>query len=382
VTHRIDDDLDLSTFALRSFNFGNLSIAIPGGVQQYQTRVDYQNADGSPLVVEFTASLDVLGRVATWTFRSFDPVTGTFPADPLAGFLPPENGTGVGQGFVAYTILPAAGLPTGTTIDQQASIVFDTNAAIVTNRYTNTIDRGAPRSQIAELDATLATETIHLQWDGQDDADGLPGSGIAAYDIFVSMDDGPWQVVVRGTTSKMIDYQGTLGHRYAFYSQAVDNVGLLELPPLVPDAVTRLVSPDVRAGDLDGDDDVDLVDLLGLLGGWTGSLEPGTGGRSPADGDMDGDEDVDSADLLALLGEWTGAENVSGARLPGDTDRDTDVDAVDLLSLLANWTGTLEPGTGAMTADEGDTDQDQDVDSGDLLTTMSSWTGAAARRHN
>jgi len=49
-------------------------------------------------------------------------------------------------------------------------------------------------------------------------------------------------------------------------------------------------------GDLDGDHDIDLADLAGLLANY-GT----TSGMTPADGDLDLDGDVDIADLAALL---------------------------------------------------------------------------------
>lgn len=60
------------------------------------------------------------------------------------------------------------------------------------------------------------------------------------------------------------------------------------------------------------------------------------------DGDADGDQDIDSLDLLNLLGGWTGVDNSTGAPADwelGDFDSDLDVDSQDLLDLLGNWTG-------------------------------------------
>jgi hypothetical protein len=52
-------------------------------------------------------------------------------------------------------------------------------------------------------------------------------------------------------------------------------------------------------GDLDGDGDVDLSDLAGLLGSYGV-----TSGATCAEGDWDGDGDVDLADLASLLGNY------------------------------------------------------------------------------
>ena len=75
----------------------------------------------------------------TVTFTSLDPLTGQTPTGVFDGFLPPDNGSGIGEGFVQYTVQPKASLATGTAINQQAAVVFDTNASLATNTVLNTI---------------------------------------------------------------------------------------------------------------------------------------------------------------------------------------------------------------------------------------------------
>jgi hypothetical protein len=87
----------------------------------------------------------------TVTYTSLDPATGEPPNGIFDGFLPPDDSTHVGEGFVEYTVKPKAGLSTGTAINQQASIVFDTNAALATNIASNTMDAVAPTSSVNPL---------------------------------------------------------------------------------------------------------------------------------------------------------------------------------------------------------------------------------------
>jgi hypothetical protein len=54
---------------------------------------------------------------------------------------------------------------------------------------------------------------------------------------------------------------------------------------------------EAQEGDLDGDGDVDIADILLLIAGWGGD---GSGGA-----DLDGDGDVDVADMLILLANWS-----------------------------------------------------------------------------
>ncbi|MFO0911572.1 MAG: autotransporter-associated beta strand repeat-containing protein [Pirellulales bacterium] len=75
--------------------------------------------------------------------------------------------------------------------------------------------------------------------------------------------------------------------------------------------ITRLSMPEL--GDFNRDNDVDSDDLLALLEGWTGSLEPGIGKQTFYQGDLDWDRDVDSNDILQFLGNWTGSQAASTA---------------------------------------------------------------------
>jgi len=53
-------------------------------------------------------------------FQSIDPNTNLPPATCLSVFLPPEDGTGRGQGYFSYTVQPNVGLATGTQIHNVA----------------------------------------------------------------------------------------------------------------------------------------------------------------------------------------------------------------------------------------------------------------------
>jgi hypothetical protein len=61
--------------------------------------------------------------------------------------------------------------------------------------------------------------------------------------------------------------------------------------------------------------------------------------ESLVDGDIDGDGDADVNDLLALLRAWGGCPVCELFFCPADLNGDCDVDVGDLLALLANWTG-------------------------------------------
>ncbi len=238
VTQSIDPNLDGSTFQLGDFGFGNIVIHVPAGRQSYSTRIDARSTVG--VYVDVTADFNRLTGVVTWSFTSIDPTTLDQPTgNPQEGFLPPDTTKPLGEGWVSYSVQPKANDPTGTVITAQASIVFDTNAAIATNPASNTIDAGPPTSSVAPL-PTASLPQFTVSWSGQDDPGG---SGIASYDIYVSDDGGPFTLWQSGTTQTSAVYTGAVGHTYTFYSVATDNVGNVEAAPSAPEAETTVISP-------------------------------------------------------------------------------------------------------------------------------------------
>lgn len=147
IRDQLDLDVDIRKFRLTDFAWGDSQIVVPPNRSYYHTQVTL--SDGNLLDID--AGVNASTREAHWTFRTLDPTTGQIPVDPLAGFLPPDDSTGVGQGHVGFTILADPMVPAGTEITNTASIVFDTNAPIVTNTVSNTL-----RDALADLAITNA----------------------------------------------------------------------------------------------------------------------------------------------------------------------------------------------------------------------------------
>jgi hypothetical protein len=307
ITHELDVDLDLATFELGDFGFGSLIIDTPAGLQSYQTRVDYQNQDGSPLLVDVSAELDAETGVVVWAFRSVDPATGELPEGVFDGFLPLNDGTGRGEGFVNFSVRPQADADTGTGVDAAASIVFDVNAPILTNTHVNTIDQEAPESMVDPLPGSTVDPDITVTWSSDDGA----GSGVAFYDVYVSIDGGPFEVWQDDTTAETAVYHGEVGHTYAFYSVATDNVGWVEEAPATADTQIAVESATWhnadRAEDVDGLGGVDLQDLIAVVtflrnNGVVEDLPtPSDGFQPPPYVDVNNDDQADLQDLIRVV---------------------------------------------------------------------------------
>jgi len=230
---QLDEDLDLDTFELGDFGFGNIYIDVPEGLKAYSTRLDLTSTIG--YFVDFNASLNTTTRTVSWRLITIDPETGGLPNDPDAGFLPPNDESNRGEGFVNYKIKPKANLATNTVINAEAKIVFDTNEPINTPVWTNTVDVDIPTSTVAALSATNKPDFL-VSWSGSDN-----GSGIASYDIFVSTDGGQFVLWKDDITETSATYTGEVGRKYTFYSVATDNLGLTEAAPTEGDATTTII---------------------------------------------------------------------------------------------------------------------------------------------
>jgi RHS repeat-associated protein len=257
VSDQLSDKLDWNTFQFTEVAFGDQFLAIPPGSPFFHTVVDVTPGSGG---ADFQLAIDLdfnsaTGQV-TAQFQSIDPAT-SLPLGGLAGFLPPEDGTGRGQAHFSYTVRPVTELATGTEIRNVATIQFDFGELIDTNQVdphdpakgTNrlkealvTIDGGPPSSHIDPLPAVSSSPSFLVSWSGRDDADGKPGSGIASYNVFVSDNGGAFTPFETRTTQTSAPFAGQVGHTYAFCSVATDNVGNVEPTPTAPQAVTTITA--------------------------------------------------------------------------------------------------------------------------------------------
>ncbi len=251
ITDPLDPHLDWNTLQLTGVGFGDTNLVIPPHSPFYQTTVP-MTENGKSFNVEITISLDSATGVMTAVFQSIDPNT-QLPPDALTGFLPPEDGTGRGMGYLSFLIDPRPGLPTGTSIRNVAQITFDGNPAVATDQVDdtdptrgvdptrqalNTIDAAAPTSSVSPLPGTTTATTFTVSWSGSDDTGG---SGIGSYDVYVSTDGGPFNSFLTQTTATSAAFSGQAGHTYAFYSVATDNVGNVQATPPAPQTVTTIV---------------------------------------------------------------------------------------------------------------------------------------------
>jgi RHS repeat-associated protein len=251
ISDPLDPNLDWSTLQLSAVGFGSTYITIPAGLQHYDTTVNTIE-NGQTFEVQIGLNLNPATGVLSASFKSIDPSTGLPPASPLTGFLPPEDGSGRGTGFVSFTINPKEGLATGTQIRNVAGVSFDYSPSIDTDLVNDedpnegidpnkqaliTIDATPPSSTVAALPTTTTETSFTVSWSGSDGA----GPGIASYDVYVSDGSGPYTLWQDDTTDTSAVFTGGVGHTFSFYSVATDNVGLDQPIPTMAQATTMVV---------------------------------------------------------------------------------------------------------------------------------------------
>ncbi len=236
ITQQIDPNLDWGSFRLGTFGFGGMTFQVPTNSAYYQTTIDLTQQFGYK--VEVTATIDERTGIATWIFTTIDPATGAIPLDPTIGFLPPDTANGVGEGFVSYTIMAGSADPTGTVINAQATVTFDTEPPLDTPLIFNTVDAGTGlTSSVAALPSFERSTSFNVSWSGVDTS---LGSAISSYTIYVSEDGGPFTTWLTNTTLIAAPFTGEDGHTYSFYSVAADNAGNMQSVPTSPQASTTV----------------------------------------------------------------------------------------------------------------------------------------------
>ncbi len=217
VRQEVDADLNLASFSLGEFGFRNMTFQVPANRSSYSTVLRLKDSIG--VDVEVTAGLDIVNREIFWVFQSIDPATGLPPYDPFAGYLPVNDSFGIGEGFVTYFIKARTSSQTGDSISAFASIVFDINDPLLTNTYVNLVDAFAPAS---ELDSILMKNdsTFCLSVHAQDDSGGV---GAAAYDLYVSENNGAYSLLTAGIAiDSSYLFVGNQASTYCFFSRSID----------------------------------------------------------------------------------------------------------------------------------------------------------------
>ncbi len=208
----LDSNLDLSTFELLNMTIGDRDTTFPLGLTANEGYINV-SSDPNPLYIK--AGLNSETREVSWLFRSIDPVTKSLPDDPWQGFLPPNDNTHRGEGFLRFRIKPIPNLTDKTFIYNQATIIFDptygANPPISTSTITNIIDSASPESSINELPENVPFPDFKVSWAG---SDGLYGSGIKSYDIYYSRDRTPFVLWLKATGKTEEVFDGEYNHSY------------------------------------------------------------------------------------------------------------------------------------------------------------------------
>jgi hypothetical protein len=294
ITDQLDADLDWKTLQFTEVAFGDTRISIPTGSQYFETTVS-MTYNGTTFNVQIELGVNLETGLLYARFLSVDPAT-ELPPNVLTGFLPPEDGTGRGQGHISYTVSLKSGLATGATITNVARIQFDGGEIIATNQVAphdasqgtdptleclNTVDAGTPTSTVTSLPVSEASTSFTVTWSGNDDTGG---SGVGTFDVYVSDNGGVYALWLDDTSETSATFTGVDRHRYRFYSVATDNVGHPEAVPTSAQAIT-LVDAAEPSLDVDGNGTPDaLTDGILVLrylfdpaGSWNYSDALGSG---------------------------------------------------------------------------------------------------------
>ena len=241
ITDTLDPDYDFDTFVFREFGWADVSKSVPANTQNFQIDVDYQNSDGSPLIVRVTGAFDRNTGDITIIFDSIDPATGITPFGAFDGFLQVEDESGNGQGFVRYDVKQKPDLPQGTKFENIADIIFDLNESILTPEVVHTIDLEKPTSS-ASSPAVSQSASFPIILTGSDPG----GSGVEYWTIYQSIDGGPFFLWRGAVDVPNPVFTGTSGRSYSFYSIATDGAGLREDKDPLVETTTIVADSGIR----------------------------------------------------------------------------------------------------------------------------------------
>lgn len=123
----LDPGLVPESVTFSEIEWGDTVVPLAPGARSYSGRLparDHRPGAARPLETEVRCGFSD-ARTVTWVFVTIDPRTGREPADPEAGFLPPEDGSHRGEGLVSFSVRTRPDLPPWSRVRNHATIAFD-----------------------------------------------------------------------------------------------------------------------------------------------------------------------------------------------------------------------------------------------------------------
>ena len=211
IVNKLSPYLDWNSLELGDVAFNNQIVSALSG--KNSGTVEVAAKDGSQNVrIQF--KMDSATGELNWYLRSVDKSTADgWPLDPYAGFLPPNDANGSGEGYVAFRVKVRGDAPSGTKIDTSATITFDYNDPIETDpSWSNTVYAGKPLDFELTPVAEIVNGSVSLSWSASDFA--------SSYDVFVWEEgsERPDEATVSGITGTSISFDSNLsvGKKYNF----------------------------------------------------------------------------------------------------------------------------------------------------------------------
>jgi hypothetical protein len=222
-TVTVTDTLDLSKYDISTFRFGAIGfdtlVFQPNTPENHFTMYN-DRRPAKDIILEMKGSLDVNSGIIEWCFTSLDPVSLELTEDPFGGFLPPNITSPEGEGFVEFSIRPRPNLTHNTVISNEAKIVFDVNAPIITNLYQNKLDL-VPPTAVIDNHEFINDTTVLLSWNNASD----DGSGIRDFVLFFAVNDGYYKPYLLSNNETSTLFYGKVDSTYSFYIMGTDKVG-------------------------------------------------------------------------------------------------------------------------------------------------------------
>ncbi len=239
----VKDTLDVTkfnfkTFSFSSVTFGETTAKVQEYAKEFKLLVDLYPKKN--IIVQVHGELDTIKGIISWDFHSLDRITMELTEDPDLGFLPPNVTGPEGEGNVTYSCKLKTTVVHDDVINNRASIIFDFNAPILTNTYTNRIDDRLPVSSVDPIHPVQYDSIFYVSWSGND-----LGSDISRYNIFVSKNNQEYVLWKVASEPGVAEFKGKDGDTFKFYSLATDSIGFTETRKMSAEATTTM---DVKVG--------------------------------------------------------------------------------------------------------------------------------------